>query len=52
MMTIKVTDKDYPLSQNRRELLNTPGGINIDDIDFDCICSGAVSGDDLSLIHI
>lgn len=46
MMTIKVTDKDYPLSRNRRELLNTPGGINIDDIDFDSICSGAVSGDD------
>lgn len=45
-MVSKVTAKDYPLGCNKRELLNTPSGINIDDINFKSIYDGTVKGDD------
>lgn len=45
-MNNKITAADYPLSKNKRELLNTPGGVNIDDITFENILKGNVKGDD------
>ena len=45
-MNKKMTAADYPISVNRRELLNTPSGVNIDDINFENILAGKVKGED------
>lgn len=41
-----VSVKDYPLGEKKRDILSTPGGINIDEITFDNIRSGKVLGED------
>lgn len=44
-MTHNIKAADYPLGKNRRELLNTPSGIHIDDITFENISNGTISAD-------
>jgi propanediol dehydratase small subunit len=40
---------DYPLSDNRRDLLFTPTGRSIDDITMDAVMSGEVKATDLRI---
>ena len=45
-MSSNIKAADYPLSKNKRELLNTPTGVNIDSITFENIMNGTVKGED------